>query len=90
MRYEENDYDRNSGSWVLTFILGGLIGAVVALLVAPKSGRLTREQLKDVAQDAKEKAGGYYDQARSKVTDVVQKGAEVLHHKKSETTTAAT
>jgi gas vesicle protein len=90
MRYEENDYETSSGSWLLTFILGGLIGAAVALLVAPKSGRQTREQLKDVAQDAKEKAGGYYDQAKSKVTDAVQKSAEVLHHKKSETTKATT
>ncbi len=89
MRYEESDYESSSGSWLLTFILGGLIGAAVALLVAPKSGRQTREQLKDMAQDAREKAGGYYDQARTKMSDAMQKGADVFQQKKSEMESAA-
>ena len=67
MKYEESDYETSSGSWLLTFVLGGLIGAALALLMAPKAGSQTREQLKDMAQGAKEKAEGYYGQARSKM-----------------------
>lgn len=68
MKYEESDYEAGlAGSWIMSFILGGLIGAAVALLVAPKSGRQTREQIKDMAQDAKERAEDYYDQARDKI-----------------------
>jgi gas vesicle protein len=100
MKYEQSDYETTSGSWLLTFILGGLIGAAVALLIAPKSGRQTREQLKDVAQEAKEKvkdiaqeakekAESYYDQAKSKVSDARQKSTDVFHHKKPETEPAA-
>lgn len=84
MKYEESDYEAGTGSWMLSFVLGGLIGAAVALLVAPKSGRQTREQIKDMAQDAKERAGGYYDQARGKISGAMQKGADVFQQKKSE------
>ncbi|OPY68911.1 MAG: YtxH-like protein [Syntrophorhabdaceae bacterium PtaU1.Bin034] len=84
MKYEENEYGTNTGSWLLSFILGGLVGAAVALLVAPKSGRQTREHIKDLAEDAREKAGGYYGQARDKMSTAMQKGAEVFQQKKSE------
>lgn len=84
MKYEETDYESSSGSWFLAFILGGLLGAAAALLLAPKSGRLTREQIKDIAQDAREKAEGYYGDARSRISTAMQKGAEVFQQKKEE------
>ncbi len=84
MKYEESDYRSSSASWLLSFVLGGLVGAAVALLWAPKSGRQTREHIKDVAQDAKEKAGDYYGQMRDKVSSAMQKGSEVFQQKKSE------
>lgn len=40
----------------LSFLLGGLVGAGAALLLAPKSGKETREQIKGMAKDIKEKA----------------------------------
>jgi gas vesicle protein len=84
MKYEEGEYDSSSVSWFLAFVLGGLLGAAAALLFAPKAGRQTREQIKDIAQDAKEKAGGYYDQAKGRISSAMQKGAEVFQQKKEE------
>ncbi len=84
MKYEESDYQSSSASWLLSFVLGGLVGAAVALLWAPKSGRQTREQIKDMAQDAKEKAGDYYGQMRDKMSSAMQKGSEVFQQKKSD------
>lgn len=84
MRHEENKYETSSAPWSLPFVLGGLIGAAVALLFAPKSGRQTREKIKDTAQDAKERAGTYYDQARGKISTAMQKGAAVFQRKKAE------
>ena len=55
MKYEGEEYQTNTGSWLLSFILGGLIGGAVALLLAPKSGRQTREHIRDMAQDAKKR-----------------------------------
>lgn len=89
MKYEESDYETGAGSWFLSFVLGGLIGAAVALLIAPKSGRQTREQIKDMAQDAKERAGDYYDQARGKLSTAMQKGAEMFQQRKAEMESAA-
>lgn len=84
MKYEESEFESGSATWLLAFILGGLLGAAAALLFAPKSGRQTREQLKDIAQDAREKAGSYYDQARGTISTAMQKGAEVFKQKKEE------
>jgi gas vesicle protein len=84
MKYEENEFNTSSGSWLLSFILGGLIGAAVALLVAPRSGRQTREQIKDLAEDAKQKAEDYYDKAKSQISTAMQKGVEILEQKKAE------
>ena len=84
MKYEESEFNTSSGSWVLSFILGGLIGAAVALLLAPRSGRQTREQIKDLVEDAKERAEDYYDKAKSQISTAMQKGAEILEQKKAE------
>jgi len=84
MKYREADYEEGTGSLLLSFILGGLIGAAVALLIAPKSGRQTREQIRDMAQDAKERAEDYYEGAVDKISTAVQKGTEVLQQKKEE------
>jgi gas vesicle protein len=84
MKYEESEYESSSASWLMAFVLGGLLGAAAALLFAPKSGRQTREQIKDIAQEAREKAGTYYDEAKDRISDVMQKGAEVFHQKKEE------
>ena len=45
--------DRGGGSGLGSFVLGALIGAGVALLLAPKSGEETQEDLKDRARKLK-------------------------------------
>ena len=84
MKYEESDYDADAGSWLLSFILGGLIGAGIALLVAPKSGRQTRARIKDMAEDAKERAEDYSEQAKDRISTAMHKGADVLQQKKED------
>jgi gas vesicle protein len=62
-----------SGSQVTCFLLGGAVGAVVALLFAPKSGRELRSDIADTARSgvdgAREKANAYYDQTRGRATE---------------------
>ena len=86
-REEEEVYDARC-SWLLSFILGGLVGAGIALLMAPKPGTQTREQIKEIAADAKERAEGYYGQVREKVQTAVEKGKEVVQAKKADVETA--
>ena len=51
---EEKDY--GAGSLLFSFLLGSLVGAGIALLIAPQTGRETREKIKEYAESAKEKA----------------------------------
>ena len=77
-----------TGSTILAFFIGGLVGAGVALLLAPQSGKETRQKIKELADDAKEKATQYAEEVKSKVTSALGKGKELVEEKKSLITTA--
>jgi gas vesicle protein len=77
-----------SGSILLSFLLGGLVGAGFALLMAPQSGRETRQKIKDLTDDVKEKAMGYAGEVKEKVATGVDKGRDLYEEKKSIITTA--
>lgn len=86
MGNEESRY--SAGSLILGFFIGGVVGAGVALLLAPQPGAETRRKIKELAENAKEKAAEYAEQAKSKVTSAVGKGKEILEEKKSLVTAA--
>src|SRR6266480_3109636 len=86
-----DDYRRDSGDSVstrLTYLLiGGGIGAIIALLFAPKSGQELRGDLADAtrkgidksretAQQLGERAAEYYTQAAGKASDLYSQAAE--------------
>jgi gas vesicle protein len=54
-------------------LIGTVVGGGIALLGAPTSGKKTREQLKTMAGDAKEKAEGYYDEMKDKASEATEK-----------------
>jgi gas vesicle protein len=84
-----NEYDRDetSAATKLTYLLvGGGIGAVLALLFAPKSGQELRgdiadvtrkgiEKSKEAATHLQEKAGDYYEVSREKASELYQNAA---------------
>lgn len=45
---------------LFAFLIGGAVGAGVALLMAPQSGKKTRKQIMELVDDVKEQA---YEQA---------------------------
>jgi gas vesicle protein len=49
------------GAFLLGFIIGGVTGAVTALLIAPQSGDETRSIIKEKAIELKDKAGQSVD-----------------------------
>lgn len=66
-------------------IIGGFVGAILAVLFAPQSGEETREYLRDKAQEAKgraldlasdlkERASTLADDLRSQADELQQKG----------------
>ena len=79
----ENEKSCGNGYLVASsFLLGGLIGAAVGLLSAPKSGKEVRRQFRDMAGDVKEKAGHYYEQIREAVTSALVEGKGLIDEKK--------
>jgi len=78
---EERGY---SGSAIaLGFILGGALGASLALLFAPESGRRTRERLRDLAADVRDKTIDLSEDLRDRAEDAVERSREVIEEKKS-------
>ena len=80
-----DDYRRNSGESIstrLTYLLiGGGIGAIIALLFAPKSGQELRGDLadatrkgidrsRDAAQQLGDRAGEYYEATRERASEL--------------------
>jgi gas vesicle protein len=64
-------YERRGGSVFGAFVLGGLIGAVLGLLFAPRPGSETREMLTERANDYWGQAGEMYATGVDKVSEVV-------------------
>lgn len=69
-----SDQTRDSGAAgtiLLAFVLGAVAGAAVALLVAPATGRETREFLSEKTKEGVRKAKDVYARAK----DVVEENA---------------
>lgn len=86
MRHEEGGF--SAGSVLLSFLLGGMVGAGIALLLAPQSGVETRRKIRDFTDDVVERASDYADQAKGRVVSAVEKGKHVVEEKKSAITAA--
>lgn len=59
----------NLGATLFGFALGAVVGAGLALLLAPESGKKTRERLASTAQRLGKSAGETFDQARETVAE---------------------
>lgn len=52
---------------LFSFLMGGVIGAGLALLLAPQSGKKTRKQIKTFAEDIGDQAAEYAGRLKEKV-----------------------
>ena len=60
--------DRKTGQVALvSFLAGGLVGAGLALLFSPQSGKKTRAQIREYADDIKDQAVEYAGKLKKKV-----------------------
>ena len=59
-----SDNDSDLGSFLAGFVIGGLVGAATALILAPQSGRATREQHIHVSTDLRQAGEERFDQVR--------------------------
>jgi len=91
--------ERDSGfaEFVAGFVIGGLAGAAIALLLAPQSGEETRQLIRDrsivirdqveqTATEAREKAEALAGQAVDRAQQLTRKGQVVLEEAKAAVT----
>lgn len=85
-----SDNNMNGKDFVLGALVGGIIGAAAALLLAPKSGRELRqdigegyqvvvEKTTEIAGDLSQKGQVLVDQAKEKGTELVGKAKDVTN-----------
>ncbi len=71
----------SASKFLAGFIVGGAIGAIAGILLAPKSGKETREFLANSAKEAASKADETVKEIQSKADNVVEemqrKGDEI-------------
>jgi gas vesicle protein len=72
----------------LAFLSGGLVGAAVALLLAPQSGRESREQVRGYGRRAEENIHELADKATQALDQAMDKGHEFVQEKKAVLTEA--
>lgn len=77
-------YYRRGGSVIGAFLLGGLVGAVIGLLFAPRSGKETRDLIADKAGEYWGEAGELYETGKEKVTEVASTAKETAAEKGEE------
>ncbi|WP_455378945.1 YtxH domain-containing protein [Petrachloros mirabilis] len=76
--------ERGSAAGVLlAFLTGAALGAVVAILLTPQSGRESREQLRRYARRAEEGLHDIAGEAGERFEEVVDRGREFIESKKT-------
>jgi len=83
------DKNNNSSDKLVYFLIGAGIGAITALLFAPKSGEELRSDIADATRkgldyaretgrDISERANDYYEQKIEQVSDLSSRGREAV------------
>lgn len=72
--------ENNGSSNLLFFLAGASLGAVVALLYAPQSGKKTREYISDKADEGKDYLKDKSKELREQAEDYVERGKDLVSH----------
>jgi gas vesicle protein len=73
----------SAGTVLVSFVAGAAIGAGLALLYAPKSGREMRDDILDLTEDAVDKIKEYAKEAQEKIKTAIDESKETIVEKKS-------
>ena len=71
------------GTFLAGLVLGGLVGAAIAMLLAPASGPETRRQIKEKGLELKSQAELQVDDARKRAEELQERGRVVLEEQKA-------
>jgi gas vesicle protein len=77
-----SDNNSDLGAFLAGFVIGGLVGAATALILAPQSGEETRGRLvdrtRDVRRSGEERLQDYRDRADSYTQDYRQRAGQII------------
>jgi gas vesicle protein len=72
--------DKNSTKgFLIGFLAGGAVGAITALLAAPKSGKELRGDIKHKSEEYWNEADKYYTETKHKQANCLMKAKENFH-----------
>jgi len=80
--------DDNGGSKVVFFLAGMGIGAILALLFAPKTGEETRQLISRKAEEGREYVATKGKELRQDAEDLVEKAKDLVNQQKEQLSAA--
>lgn len=83
MMDDERTEGVSAATVVLAFLGGAAVGAIAALLLAPQSGRESRDRLRMYARQTGDSVRGLADKAGETWQQAVDKGRELVQEQKS-------
>lgn len=69
---EQRDQEQTSNGFLVGTIIGGVVGAVTALFLAPKPGKELRNDLTEQAKNVKERSELWSEQVKEKGTEFAE------------------
>ena len=72
----------NASGVILSFLLGGLTGAALAILFAPRSGRETREMLGERLRETTERGRDLRDRVVNRGREILDDASGFVHDQK--------
>ena len=76
-KYETSDSNSNVGTAISFLLIGLGVGAAVGMLLAPKSGKQIRKDLRRSYDDTLDTISEWSDEAKERFEEVVEKGADL-------------
>jgi gas vesicle protein len=73
-----DDRGSNASGVILAFMMGGLTGAALAILFAPRSGKETRDLLNDRFREGADRTRELRDRATVKTREIVDDASEYV------------
>lgn len=76
MSYDDLDDRHGGASFLLGFIAGSVLGAGLALLLAPRTGEEMRREVAERADQLSKRAATEYEAASERVTNLAERGKD--------------
>ena len=78
-----DDNGTSAGTIFLSFLAGAAVGAGLALLYAPKTGKELRAKIGELTDEAVGKIKNYANEAQEKIKSTIEDSKDVIREKKT-------